>query len=304
MSEHYIVESDEEQEMEVDQTGTGDRALTVGKGRMGGETPYSPFTDARLLPYPETANCIMPFTYYTTAALNSSSPGPADYCAAITWRLNSITDCITGATYTEDPVKAADTIDGTPNRPMMFDFWSAIYQYWSVVGSKYTITVYDTDRTNVSQSSIWLYHHGQQSPPFFNASSGKVPDYIRQLHPNMRMKILNGEPSASGHPDVNTGVTFTGVYAPGPKYVHNSVVEDELNKRWHKTTETPPLHEKASLFLQRSDLQDTIALKAMSWRIRIQINYLVQWKDIRTKYKYPSDTTDFPAVTDPYKKTN
>ena len=239
-----------------------------GPGRAPGETPYDPFVDARLNPYPDTMNCIMPFTYYTTAALNPFvNPTPADECTSVTWRLNSITDIITGGSYVEDPTPAADTIDGTPNRPMMFDFWKQIYTYWSVVGSKYRVTVYDTDRTNPSESTCWLYHHGQKAPPYFNqgtVATGKVPDYIRRIHPHCHMKVLHNSLAASGSHLYTSGVTFKGYYAPGPDYVHNEVVEDEFNKRWHKESETAPLHEKASLYIQRSDLQDTIDKKQMN----------------------------------------
>ena len=289
-------------ESEIDPQVAADRSTPATGKLTSKETPVDPFIDARLTPYPNTMNTVMPFNYTTTMTLALATDHTASFC----FRLNSITDCIANAAYTEDAAKTDDAIDGTAVKPQMFNHWSQIYKYWHVVGSKYRLRFYETTRDTDLEATAWIYHHGQQAPPFFNgaASPSRVPDYIRKCHPYCHSIRITNTPAASGRGFYDTPEYTNGYYAPGPDYVHNEIIEDSQNVTWHLPTETPPLHEKCSVYLQRSDLQAVVnASSAHNVRVWLEIQYLVQWRDLKAKFKYPTDTTDYLAVTDPMKTT-
>jgi hypothetical protein len=225
----------------------------------------------------------------------------ASSVGSFAFRLNSIYDVMTITTYAADPAAAADTADGTVNTPLMQKYWSTYYRYWTVLGSYYKIRMWIEEVAD-QELSVWTYHNGQQQPPLVTAGGTlNVSDYIRETHRHAHKRKMVNTPAAQGHSyyDERNHIHISGHYKPGPVTVVNDVAEDEYKETWHRTTEVPSLREVCTVIIQRSDMQRFITTAtAVNVKYELQIVYHVQWKDLAVLYQYPTDESDFAAVTD------
>lgn len=265
----------------------------------GSETAVDPWSMAKLRPFAETQNTIMPYVARGTIAIATGTA--ASSVGSFAFRLNSIYDCMTITTYAADPTPAADTADGTVNTPLMQKYWSTYYRYWTVVKSMYKIRMW-IEEVAEQELSVWVYHNGQQQPPLVTAGGTlNVSDYIRETHRHAHKKTMTNTPTAQGtsYYGEKGHVHISGGYQPGPFSVVNDVAEDEYKETWHRTTEVPSLREVCTVIIQRSDMQRFITTgTAVNVKYELEIVYHVQWKDLNVLYQYPTDESDFAAVTD------
>ena len=267
----------------------------------GSETGISPWMHPRLKPFYPTQNVIMPYISFQDVTL-ATGTGAGSY-SSICIRLNSIVDCLTDATFVANAAPAADGVDATLNSPMYFTYWSKYYRYYSVLSSKYKISIVLNDQTSRCEIACWLYHNGQQQPPIINAGTTTVvPDYIRKTHEHCHVTYLRDrEDKAGGYYD--RGVEIDGSYVPGS--VDHEVMEDEYKQTWHTIAQTPPQREVATLILQRSDWARAVETASThSLKIKIEVVYHVQWKDLVSDQQYPTLTSDVEVSTDPAGVTN
>lgn len=293
-SNDYLIEADQ---------AAGERGLSGASGAMpSAETPVDPFTNVREIPWSRQQNCVMPFVKRGQISFTRTDASVYDRVKTLSFRLNSITDVLgpdvlTGAL---NPTKADDVMEGDKPKPMWFKHWSYYYKYWHVVGSKYTLKVWLDDQATQREISIWTYHRGQQDPPLTEVGDGQpVPDYMRAHHPQAHCKQLRNVTNATQRSFYDQGVHITGYYAPGREYVKNEVVEDNQNHTWHTTTETPKLHEWVSFIFQRSDMMREVDTNtAFTMRYEFNIQYLVQWKDLKAEWKYITKSQDTSGIGD------
>ena len=281
---------------------SSDRAMTgSGGNKSHQETNVDPFIGAQLLPFADTQNTVCPF--YTSGTLSLGSG--ANSQSTLQLRLNSLVDIVTGTSYEEDPTPTKDTVPTTSTvanptleYPMMYNYWSSIYQYYHVVGCRYHLTLMGVDSAD-QRVSVWTYHHGQQEPPYADLDgTNVVPDYIRQMHPHCHMKKLLFNNSSGGANAFTRSITHvTGNYAPGTKYAHNTIAEDDFVQNWIKVGQVNPLREKVTFILNRDDWTRSINTAAVVIRYELRVTYLVQWKDRVARYEYPTNTTDLSAIS-------
>jgi len=279
-------------------------ARTFGGGRTGrtdgSETGVDPFIHYRINPFNETQNAIMP--YWAAGSLSLQVGTGSTSIATLALRLNSIYDTLTVSTYVADPSAAADTADGSVQIAQMYSYWTNLYRYWTVVKSEYHLHVWNDSRSLDQEVSVWTYHNGQQQPPLLNeAGTDNIPDYVRGLHRHAHVTKLRTDLVETGKSWYNQGVHIHGNYRMGNYTVHNDVAEDEFKETWHKTGEVPSLREVATFIMQRSDLQRaTTTGAAVNLKYELRTRYYVQFKDLKAKYQYPAQDTDFSSTTDPF----
>jgi len=267
--------------------------MTASAGTKGaGETGVDPWGEPALRAFPDTKNAILPY-YAKPSALTLATGQTETAAKQLTIRLNSIYDCITTVTHSQDPTPADDAADGSINTPIMRDFYSQIYKYWTVVGMDYKVRFWAEKATitDTQEVEIFCYHHGQQVPPFVNGTGttgGLLWKKYRLMHPNMHCKTLRIRDTDNKQTvnDFDSAVTFEGSY--DPMNVINQVEEDEFAQTWHKMTEVPKLHEKVTFIIQRSERSAHDV--ALNIRHDIELVYRVQFKDAKSVVRYP-----FPA---------
>lgn len=320
----YLEEEDETMEPEppapekdvVMKAVTGDGS-GIGKATgLGGETGISKAISFQRGPWLHTVNVRMPYRSVQTLTLNCSKTDSAGYNTT-TVRLNSIYDCMSTNAWVENPTAAADTADATVNTPMFRKYYEDLYQYWTVLGSKYEVNIKlilpDANRNNTAVD-CYVYEHGLQKPPPL-AGGNIIPFQYRRLHPNLKHhQILQPVPSsgssfngvASDYKLTQPQHVYTGYYNRGS--VNHEVIEDELNQTWHKMTEVPPLQEKATIHLQRNDRCDGVFMTPydglVTCIVEIMVDYFVQFKDLKVAFEYISQNTAQTGISTVLAQTN
>lgn len=291
---------DDDVDMEGDAPETS-RAIAAPKGRAtGGETEVSPIYNEVLRPFAETMNVIMPYYKYGSVSITATDDAAGQ--ASLAFRLNSIVDIWTNTTYSADPAAAAAVKDGstggTYDSPMMYSYWTSLYQYYTVTKTEYKMRFWCGDRANDPEFSIWCYHHGNQRPPLVDDAGTPKPlrDNIRHLHRHAHVKHLNTLPTSHTQThNMFNSVEFNGKYMPGNRYVESEVFEDAYQETWHKIADVPSLVENATFIINKSDRSVNAAA---TFYYDLRIIYHVQFKDLKSIYQYPKNTSDFPAITD------
>jgi hypothetical protein len=273
----------------------GTRAVAgTAKQGIGGETPVDPWADARLRPFPETQNAVLP--YYTTGSFTIDAGTAEGAVKYITIRMNSIYDVLTTLTHSENPSITADTQSGTKNQPMMREWWIAIYRYWHVKHSKVRVRFWSEDKQH-QEVDIFSYYHGIQDPPVVNgiATTGEtVYKKFRRMHPNCYHKTLRLLPPSSTETKVyDNDVVFNNTY-DDVNHINN-VSEDAQAQIWHEIGTTPPLREMNTFIVQRSER--SAHATAITVKFDIEVVFYTQFKELKTHFQYPYPTADF-SVTD------
>lgn len=307
MPGRYLIPVDEDHDMgsgQAQPAAVPSGAKTTGStSRTGthGETQITPIPRSRLKPFNETEQVIM--TYSTIGTLSAAASTGATGVDSISFRLNSIYDVSTPYVYAAvDPTAAisADAADGTIQKPSYREYWSNIYNYWSVVKTRYRLSFRTAE--NISTSAevsgiLYRYEHGLQGPPTVDtAGTPQVVEHRYRLrHPNLKSYhwILANEVDANviqNYGNLWDGVE--GYYQPGS--VRHEVVEDELAQTWHRFNEVPPTPEKLTLIWQKSPRSDTVQ---MGMKYELIIEYTVQLKDLKAIHEYATATSSTVAVS-------
>ena len=190
-----------------------------------GETAIDPWRDVKLRPFPSTQNVIMPF--YRTGSHQLATGSGATAVKNLGFRLNSIWDVYIEASYSADPTPAADTPEaaGSDDCPAMRDFWANIYRYWTVLSSHYKVRFWTNNATD-QEVEIWVYHHGQQTPPLVttDGTPQKISKLYRKMHPHCHHEVLRGHSASATEKDLfKRSIEITGNYRKGNYTVHNVV---------------------------------------------------------------------------------
>ncbi|KAF0683644.1 Aste57867_24316 [Aphanomyces stellatus] len=207
-------------------SGTQANAMVAPNTDGGNEQPYKPIEFETTRPFPDYKNVIMPFVFTHNLSIKQDT-----YATALTFRLNSIYDCISTFSSTSDPAASADTEDSNIQYAMYTNIWAQLYKYWSVYKTTYKITA--TTQSNVGTAireySLWTYHHGAQHPPL--GITKRLTDFYRRQHPHCHVNHVWPQ---TQYADKNTNkVTWHGIYKPGNDYVESDVMEDNLQETWH-----------------------------------------------------------------------
>lgn len=278
---------------------------SAGGNRQNGETPVANIPYRIYNPFPRTNQVLM---HYRTSG-NGTIASSNNTTAQISFRLNSITDIQTSYAYSADPDRSAiDTIDATINIPAMRNFWSCVYDYYTVVRSRYHFRVRpaNTDKNNLDVLDIFQHLHGKQSPPLIGAGGIRIDYQYRKRFPQTIHKQIkmhpNGATSTAGVvSDIHYNDMFTDIYGEWyPGMINHEIEEDELKSTWTKFQQTPKIPEFVSYVFQRSAGTPTDREMAFYWEMLI--DYEVQLKSLKDQFQYirPSvtinmDPPDIPA---------
>lgn len=252
-------------------------------------------------PYPPVVQTFLPYDVYnatgTFTAFNTSA-GVTTH----TFRLNSIYDCnmdggFTYPTYIDATLGAAGvrTADGSINTPKMRGYWSAFYQYWTVLKCEWRVVARNVSTSLTNEICMYTYIHGAQFPPEVDDNGTVVLHDFRKRHPHCNAYRLKSVATAQRNNDFENTVVASGTFIPGQTFVHE-VGEDEQKQTWHTIAEVPPTCEYLTLMFQSSPHATTA--EAGSYVYDIHLHYTAQWKDLKHQFQYLTGYGNLPAVTD------
>lgn len=313
---------DPTEEMEVD-SGKDGEPVPEGEARMasasGGPGMGSVSKETPISIYPtltyglqETHTTILPWTgWFSYGWLDKTAP------LKFSIRLNSIWDMFpnaivdlpaAGATIGAKalfnrPVgtNGANAVNGTfpatmaagtttTERPQWRDYWAQLYEYYTVLGCEWKVTI--TNEQTTRNADVVVGETQDSYSDTAGAGSNVTPDAPlgemmafkgtkwSTIHAPSGTDNLNGEPSM---------MVLKGRYRPGS--IKRNIVNDGDVKTWTKTTTTlPTLKDNQNFCLFQSALAVTAPGTTTSGcgNVQVEIKYIVQFKDLFGQARYPN----------------
>ena len=288
-------------------------AAPGGKGRRGnGETPISPY-DFVQIGLPKVATTKLPYRRIESqTSLSTSGTTPVNYAV----RTNSIFDILGNSAYSPDSVAVGETAPtGIAETPKWRAFFTDKYNYYTVLGCDYSISFRLRHAANIggfptiaapnhcNDFDVFMYKAGFQRPPLQSSGTIVKKDW-KLLHTGVEYKLLPGpkrisDATVAGASAANQYEcdfqwrTFKGWC--GIDTFKHEVEEDELKQTWHKNNEIPPIPEQLVFHIQPNEFNN-VNLNDYSLDVIIETTYLVQFKDLRAQYQFPTSLTEFGAI--------
>lgn len=270
----------------------GTSALTSGVGgsKIAHETPVSKVPRAPYGPVGETYTTIMP--YYTS--FNGEFKGTGDPCI-LRLRMNSINDIINNTLSLTDANGTVITggtgasfqnsiVDGV-NRPAWYPYFTARYQVYHVLKTKWKLrirnTAVDVDRI----MEVWQRYSGAETPPYNLGASEPTPIVIKYWKGWDQKKLIYPQNAVYPYPIV----TMADTYRPGD-FKHD-VRQDDTAKTWTLVANAPELQEYCDFYFAPSPIGAYSTTVTQGFRIDLEVELLVQFKDLIKAYKFPTSGT-------------
>lgn len=191
---------------------------------------------------------------------------------------------ITDTTYFTDPPRKWPIIgSGTTEKPQWRDWYNKMYDFYHVMGVEYDIVI-QNPTTKLGSSIVVGLGFDSSSANNTAGTFPTAPINDMRMWPGITWKSLGT--SVDGTLDSNW-VSFKGHYTPGQG---NRVIEnDEDVKTWTKTDgSVPSVNEYLKIYFGRSDWNSQNATTYMAINVRVKLRLIVQYKQLKTSWRYPS----------------
>lgn len=193
---------------------------------------------------------------------------------------------------------------GTSERPQWKAYWDKIYDYWTVLGCEWKIIVrnptklenYEEVAAGAAAPAIWI------AKP---ASTDVAVAVQYDVYSDTATTTGNVMPSGTTYEECRNykniewyGVKsqettiITGKYKPGQ--TKRNIVNDGDVKTWTKTDGSQPnLKEILTVNFWKGPLANipNTTTKAPGCNLEIQVNYIVQYKDLKLQARYPNSSS-------------
>lgn len=296
---------------------------TAMAARSGGGGPSTVSKETPISPYPslsyglqETHTTILPWTGWMALALNNNG-GSAPEQLKI--RMNSPHDMIdvtfdtepaAGAAYTApgfyvnpsgDAVRSSTTFPKTfttpgpttTERPAWRDFWGALYDYYTVLGCEYEVTIENPVKTDGADIICALQYDTYSSTATTTGNVMPLDNMADVMaFKNIKWYNINANTATTTNNRNNVQV-IRGTYKPGQ--AKRNIVNDGDVKTWSATGAAPTtLVEMLTLNFWRAPMAYATAYNA---NLQIRLKYIVQYKDLKLQARYPSVVTTDQDIT-------
>lgn len=307
--------------------GGGDEPMEM-VARIGGGGPNSVSKETPISPYPsltyglqETHTTILPWTGWLTGCVAPSASTQTPLQLKI--RMNTPYDMLdvtvgtnpadgtlfTGGAFYSKPsdTSGAAAIARYPEtftsasteateRPAWRDFWASLYDYYTVLGCEYKITILNPI-TVTSADALCAVQFDTYSDTA--TSTGNVMPLTRlsevMAFKNIKWYRINNNSSAE---DTRSNVTvIAGQYKPGQ--AKRNIVNDGDVKTWTATSTTlPNLKEILTLNFWEHPLAGFSGTSSrIAFNMQIDLKYIVQFKDLKQQARYPNSITTNQDIT-------
>lgn len=313
-------------EGDPDPNGGDDVAIMASSGGVNGPTKETPISRYPSLTYgvQETHTTILPWRgYCSVKATNFEVPQKMEF------RMNSIYDIIkhdvagyTGAqvngTY-PDGIFNFKINNGAPavidtnkfimfpstiaagasaaERPQWRDYWAQLYEFYTVLGCKYKITIVNAYDGNGTGDMDFAYEFDSYSQA--QGAAGNVmtlgPYNEVRAYKNVKWTTCRSRIGVNAN-DYTT--VISGEYRPG--MVKHNIVNDGDIKTWTQISANsglPTNTDTLVIFAFPNDMGGQVRGSGTSnsasggCNVRIELDYIVQFKDLKSQARYPSVNT-------------
>lgn len=297
-------------------------ASTGNPSAIAHETPV---TIPRTISYgfPDTWTAILPLNL----TFNIVCEGPKRP-AMLSIRMNSIYDCIAnGATsmytgtvsntssfgsligtqattgtsndsYISNSVGSTNLTTGN-QQPAWRPFFESHYDKYHVMGCEWELSCRMATPENGSNShrirgALATIYHGKELPPVDGIT---LADMLYWKNLDQVDYVL---PESAVTPMGSVATHLQGRYKPG-EHKHE-VREDEEARTWTDTGANPTLQENLSIYFCEAPLSwvpltDDVATSRIGYNCFLTLKYIVQWKDLKKAWQYPTRATNTEFIT-------
>lgn len=254
----------------------------------------------------ETHTCILPWTGWLTAAKpDTSTP------VQLRVRLNAPIDMIdatitadvgaggafakglygrpsqeTGVGASVDYPEIFGTGATTVERPAWRDYWMALYEYYTVLGCEYKITMINP--VNIVGSAVIIGTQFDSYSDTAGASGNVMP--LTNLSEALAFKNMEWDILTGYRPELpnQNATVISGKYTPGQ--IRRNVQNDGDVKTWIATASLalPALKDFLTVNFWRAPMATTATNNI---NIQVELKYIVQFKDLKTQARYPNRFT-------------
>lgn len=186
------------------------------------------------------------------------------------------------------PAEMKNNANTTTERPQWRDYWAAIYEYYTILGLEWKLTI--TNEATVRNADIAI---AVQYDSYSNAEglSGNIMP-LTKLSETLAFKGIQwyGVDSASGTDNqlVSNTKIIKGHCKPGQ--IKHNIINDGDIKTWVKTDGSiPALNEFLTFNIFQSALNcNTPSASSGQGNCQLELKYIVQFKDLRQDARYPN----------------
>lgn len=302
--------------------GTTTTLRMTGEGSgLNRETPIDPHPPSYQLQ--DTHTTVMPITFYFSVTCQQpySTATAWDIPTTVQFRMNSLYDTLSTSLTALDTtttnltttryvgnkfiVEGGSTVGNnllsnfpsavtsggpTTETPYMRAFWQKLYQYYTVMGAKWKLTTSSLENTNSEMALLHTYHGTTTPTP--------APYDQMRYYKKMNEQILHCQKYADFNSSRGQYTYTSGTYKPGD--FKREIIDDTKANTWTAFGSAPTYTEYLSLFFFPAPLSQKQAVNATSGasarNCRLDIQFLVQMKDLVTAFKYPATGTTNVAL--------
>jgi len=301
--------------MEIDQGGEPEAARVGAASTSGSSSQQSKETPISIYPtltygLQETHTTILPWSGWVSFGwLDKTAPLKLALRMNSIWDPfpNAITDLASGGTiaakaWHNRPVgtgsanqtgavfpKTMPSGTTTTERPQWRDWWAQVYEYYTVLGCEWKVTITNTETSRNADVVVGI---DQDSYSDVAGATGNITPEA----PLAEMIAFKGvswkkidAPSAYEDQSKPNTVVINGRYKPGQ--IKRNIKNDGDVKTWTATSTTlPTLKDTSNLYF----FQDALNPKAPNntgsgcGNVQIDLKYIVQFKDLKVQARYPN----------------
>lgn len=192
----------------------------------------------------------------------------------------------TGARY---PERFTTNNTEATERPAWRNFWASIYDFYTVLGCEYQITI-KNPHTTAGFNMLCGVQYDTYSDTA--TSTGNVMPLTR-LSEVMAFKNIKWYPiwcNNSNDVERSNITVISGSYKPGQ--AKRNIVNDGDVKTWTATgTTLPTLKEILTLNFWQHPLNEMSTESMSALNIQVDLKYIVQFKDLKQQARYPNTVT-------------
>lgn len=292
--------------------------MALGPGGSGNnpQSKETPITPAPSISYglQETHTTIIPWNFWFS---QTHSSGPTSTLPKLSFRLNSIDDIVETALTTVAPAGGYGTGthnvpyngqttrgSGTPalfprtitngvsatERPFWSEYWKKIYEYYTVLGCEYKITIHNPTSLSSNNNNNILVITDQDSYSDTAGSTGnRTPDVpLAELlsFPRIKVRAIAGQGITQQNSSHEVYDVIQGRYKPGQ--INRNISNDGDVKTWTRTDGTlPSLKDLMNIRLSKSPFYLGATGDTAGANYQVEVKYIVQFKDLRLSARYP-----------------
>jgi len=203
--------------------------------------------------------------------------------AGTVWTRKAITDQNgVSATFPKNFVSATD---GSLERPWFRGVWDKLYQYYTVIGCEYEVTIMNPNTFENHGMVAWTLETD-------GVNSSVVTRPTMDLFELMGQKNIRYEPCWATNSEGHSNMTvIQGKYKPGQ--AKRSITNDGDVKTWTAVASTPTFREYLQLLFYQHPFTQQQATGAISTKLNVQVRlkYIVQFKDLNENAGMPNSET-------------